>query len=112
VITACGNRSRRVGSICTGAFLLAHAGLLNGRRVATHWAVTPEAMLTELLADNQELIKYLRATHEVCDQHNDLATANLIENWIDETESRAWFFYETINHAQLYLRFQRALLNN
>ena len=55
--------------------------------------------ITDLLADNQELIKYLRATHEVCDQHNDVATASLIENWIDETESRAWFLYETINRA-------------
>ena len=63
------------------------------------FSLTPEAMLTELLADNQELIKYLRATHEVCDQHNDVATASLIENWIDETESRAWFLYETINRA-------------
>jgi DNA-binding ferritin-like protein len=36
---------------------------------------------------------------ELLDQHNDVATASLIENWIDETESRAWFLYETINRA-------------
>jgi len=62
-------------------------------------SLTPEAMLTELLADNQELIKYLRATHEVCDGHDDVATASLIENWIDETERRAWFLYEIVNRA-------------
>jgi starvation-inducible DNA-binding protein len=60
-------------------------------------SLTPEAMLADLLASNQELIKYLRATHEVCDQHNDVATASLIENWIDETERRAWFLYEILH---------------
>ena len=58
---------------------------------------TPEAMLTELMADNKELLKYLRATHDVCDRHNDVATASLIENWIDETERRVWFLYEIVN---------------
>jgi len=58
-----------------------------------------EAMLDELLANNQELIKYLRATHDVCDEHNDVATASLIEKWIDETENRAWFLYEIINRT-------------
>jgi starvation-inducible DNA-binding protein len=59
-------------------------------------SLTPEAMLGQLLADNQELTKYLRATHEVCDQHIDVATASLIENWIDETERRSWFLYEMV----------------
>jgi starvation-inducible DNA-binding protein len=62
-------------------------------------SLTPEAMLTDLLANNQELIKYLRVTHDVCDQHNDVATASLIENWIDETENRAWFLYEILHRA-------------
>ena len=62
-------------------------------------SLTPEAMLTDLLANNQELIKYLRATHDVCDQHKDVATASLIENWIDETENRAWFLYEILHRA-------------
>src|SRR5271156_386753 len=53
--------------------------------------VAPKQMLTELLGDNRHLIRYLRATHEVCDKHNDVATASLIENWIDESERRAWF---------------------
>jgi starvation-inducible DNA-binding protein len=56
--------------------------------------VTPQEMLTELRADNQQLTRYLRATHEVCDKHHDVATASLIEVWIDETERRTWFLAE------------------
>jgi starvation-inducible DNA-binding protein len=56
--------------------------------------VTPKDMLTELWADNQHLTRSLRATHELCDRHNDVATASLIENWIDETERRVWFPFE------------------
>jgi starvation-inducible DNA-binding protein len=56
--------------------------------------VTPKDMLTELWADNLHLTRSLRATHEVCDRHNDVATASLIENWIDETERRTWFLSE------------------
>jgi starvation-inducible DNA-binding protein len=62
-------------------------------------SLTPEAMLTALLVNNQELINYLRATHEICDEYNDVATASLIENWIDESEGRVWFLYEIINPA-------------
>jgi starvation-inducible DNA-binding protein len=62
-------------------------------------SLTPEARPTDLLVNNQELIKYLRATHDVCDQYNDVATASLIENWIDETERRAWFLYEILQPA-------------
>jgi starvation-inducible DNA-binding protein len=57
--------------------------------------VSPEEMLADLCADNRELTRYLRSTHEVCDRHNDVATASLIENWIDETERRTWFLFET-----------------
>ncbi len=52
-------------------------------------------MLDELRADNQHLTRSLRSTHEVCEKYNDVATASLIENWIDETERRAWFLFET-----------------
>jgi starvation-inducible DNA-binding protein len=60
-------------------------------------SLSAEAMLAELLSDNQELTGYLRATHEICDRHNDAATASLIENWIDETERRSWFLNEIVN---------------
>jgi len=58
--------------------------------------VAPKEMLSELLADNQKLTKFLRATHEVCEKHNDVATASLIETWIDQTERRSWFLFETV----------------
>ncbi len=56
--------------------------------------VTPSEMLAELCEDNQQLTRSLRATHEVCDRHDDVATASLIEVWIDETERRTWFLSE------------------
>jgi starvation-inducible DNA-binding protein len=56
--------------------------------------VAPEDMLAELRADNLELTRNLRSTHEVCEKYNDVATASLIENWIDETERRTWFLSE------------------
>src|SRR5690349_12512520 len=57
-------------------------------------AVTAPEMLQELQQDNRTLAAHLREAHDVCDEHNDLASASLIENWIDETERRAWFLYE------------------
>ena len=56
--------------------------------------VAPAEMLAELCADNQKLVRYLRATHEICDQYKDVATASLIENWIDQAERRVWFLFE------------------
>jgi starvation-inducible DNA-binding protein len=57
-------------------------------------AVSPQEMIGELCDDNQQLTRSLRATHEICDRHNDVATASLIEVWIDETEQRTWFLAE------------------
>jgi starvation-inducible DNA-binding protein len=57
-------------------------------------SVAPQEMLAELCADNLELTRSLRSTHEICDQHNDVATASLIEVWIDQTERRTWFLFE------------------
>jgi starvation-inducible DNA-binding protein len=58
--------------------------------------VAPHEMLAELADDNQHLVRSMRATHEVCDRHNDVATASMIENWIDETERRTWFLSESV----------------
>src|SRR5277367_3924410 len=58
--------------------------------------VAPHEMLAELCTDNQQLTRALRVTHAVCDEHNDVATASLIENWIDETERRTWFLAEIV----------------
>jgi starvation-inducible DNA-binding protein len=51
-------------------------------------------MLAELREDNQALLASMRAVHDVCDDENDVATASLLENWIDETERRIWFLFE------------------
>ena len=57
--------------------------------------VTPLGMLAELREDNLQLVSRLREAHDVCDEHGDVATASLIEVWIDEAERRVWFLYET-----------------
>ncbi len=58
--------------------------------------VDPKDMIAELSADNQHLTRSLRAAHEVCEKHNDVATASLIETWIDQTERRTWFLSEIV----------------
>jgi starvation-inducible DNA-binding protein len=57
--------------------------------------VEPSDMLAELRQDNQSLAARLREAHNVCEEHRDLATASLIEVWVDETERRTWFLYES-----------------
>jgi len=59
-------------------------------------ALSPKEMLSDLCQDNKRLIGFLRDAHEVCDEHKDVATTSLIENWIDETERRRWFLAETV----------------
>src|SRR3989449_3025361 len=56
--------------------------------------VEPLDMLAELADDNKTFAARLRETHNVCDEHRDVATASLIEVWIDETERRTWFLFE------------------
>ena len=57
--------------------------------------VEPSDMLAELRENNQDLAARLREVHNVCDEHRDIATASLIEVWIDETERRTWFLFES-----------------
>jgi len=56
--------------------------------------VDPDDMLAELRDDNQRFITAMRETHDVCEEHNDVATASLLEVFIDEAERRVWFLYE------------------
>ena len=56
--------------------------------------VTPEDMLAELRDDNLAMAKAMREAHGLCDEHEDVATASLLEVYIDETERRAWFLFE------------------
>jgi starvation-inducible DNA-binding protein len=56
--------------------------------------VSPLDMLAELKDDNQQLASHMRAANGVCDAHGDIATASLLEVWIDEAEKRTWFLFE------------------
>jgi starvation-inducible DNA-binding protein len=62
--------------------------------------VEPLDMLAELREDNKALAASLREAHNVCDQHRDIATASLIEVWVDETERRTWFLFEASRPEQ------------
>ena len=57
--------------------------------------VTPKDMLSELREDEKALVSSMRAVHTVCDEAGDVATASLLENWIDQGERRIWFLFET-----------------
>jgi starvation-inducible DNA-binding protein len=61
--------------------------------------VDAQDMLSELRADNTDLARRLREMHGVCDEGRDIATASLIETWVDETERRAWFLFEATRKA-------------
>ncbi|ABF42718.1 Ferritin and Dps [Candidatus Koribacter versatilis Ellin345] len=61
--------------------------------------VEPEDMLAELMDDSKALTARLREANGICDEHNDVATASLIEAWIDETERRTWFLFEATRRA-------------
>ena len=62
--------------------------------------VTPRDMLAELREDNKQLTASMREVHNLCDEHGDVATASLIEVWIDETERRAWFLFEAARSGE------------
>jgi len=61
--------------------------------------VTPEDMLSELREDEKALILRMRAVHTLCDDTEDVATASLLENWIDQAQRRHWFLFEATRHA-------------
>jgi starvation-inducible DNA-binding protein len=61
--------------------------------------VTPLDMLAELRDDNRQLAANLRGTHGLCDEHGDVASASLLENWIDEAERRTWFLFEATGRS-------------
>ena len=59
-------------------------------------SLSPKNMLAELRTDNGELTRFLRLAHEICERNNDVATASMIEVWIDQTERRTWFLSEIV----------------
>jgi starvation-inducible DNA-binding protein len=85
-------RIRKIG----GSTLRSIGHIARTQRVLDNDAqyVEPLDMLAELRDDNKALAARLREVHNVCDKHRDIATASLIEVWIDETERRTWFLFE------------------
>jgi starvation-inducible DNA-binding protein len=61
--------------------------------------VSPGEMLRELMSDNKKLIEAMRRCHEICDERGDVATASILENFIDQAERRVWFLFETSRNA-------------
>jgi starvation-inducible DNA-binding protein len=89
-------RVRKLG----GATLRSIGHIARMQRVLDNDAqyVTAQDMLAELRDDNKQLVAAMREAHGVCDENGDVASASLIEVWIDETERRAWFLYEATRH--------------
>ena len=85
-------RARKIG----GTTLRSIGHIAKLQRIADNDAdfVTPDDMLAELREDNLQLTQRMRETHNVCDEHGDVATASLLENWIDQAERRVWFLFE------------------
>lgn len=86
-------RVRKVGG--TTIHSIGHVGRLQRIKDNDADFVTPQDMLAELLEDNKALTLSMRAAHDLCDETGDVATASLLENWIDETQRRSWFLFET-----------------
>ena len=91
-------RVRKLGG--TTIRSIGHIGRL--QRVSDNDAeyVTPLDMLAELREDNARLADRMREAHGVCDEHGDVATASLLEVWIDEAERRAWFLFEATRFGE------------
>jgi starvation-inducible DNA-binding protein len=95
---AIAERVRKIGGSTLRS--IGHIGRL--QRVADNDAdfVTPMDMLAELGDDNKQLVANMRETHGLCDEHDDVATASLLEVWIDEAERRTWFLFEATRRAE------------
>jgi starvation-inducible DNA-binding protein len=95
---AIAERDRKIGG--TTPRSIGHIGRL--QRVLDNDAdfVTPLDMLAELRDDNKRLVASLREAHAICDKYDDVASASLIENWIDEAERRMWFLFEATRVAR------------
>jgi starvation-inducible DNA-binding protein len=88
-------RVRKIG----GATLRSIGDIARRQRIKDNDAssVAPDAMLTELRDDNLRLVSLMLEAHKVCEDYDDVATASLLEVWIDEAQRRAWFLGETVS---------------
>src|ERR1700730_12485829 len=89
---AIAERVRKIG----GTTLRSIGDIVRLQRIADNDRehVAARDMLVELRQDNRQLTASLRSVHALCDEYGDVASASLIENWIDEAEHRAWFLFE------------------
>ena len=94
---AIAERARKIG----GATLRSIGQISRLQRVVDNDAeyVTAPDMLAELQDDNAALTRNMREVHSLCDEAGDVATASLLENWIDESEKRTWFLVECTRHV-------------
>jgi starvation-inducible DNA-binding protein len=93
---AIAERARKIG----GATLRSIGQVARLQRIADNDAeyVKPLDMIIELRDDNAMLTRNMRELHSLCDEGGDVATASLLENWIDEAEKRIWFLFECSRH--------------
>jgi starvation-inducible DNA-binding protein len=85
-------RVRKIGG--TTLRSIGHIGRLQRVRDNDADFVTPQDMLAELRDDNKQLVAVMREIHGLCDEHGDVASASLLETWIDQAERRTWFLFE------------------
>ncbi|MDA9435681.1 Dps family protein [Bradyrhizobium sp. CCBAU 51627] len=90
-------RARKIG----GTAIRSIGHIARAKHIADNDAdfVTPDDMLAELKEDNLALTQRLRQTRNICDEHGDVASTSLIENWIDQAEGRTWFLFEATRRA-------------
>jgi len=89
---AIAERVRKIGG--TTLRSIGHIGKLQRIADNDNEHVTAHDMLAELHQDNVQVIAFMRAAHDLCAEHEDVASASLLENWIDEAEQRSWFLHE------------------
>jgi starvation-inducible DNA-binding protein len=94
---AIAERARKIG----GTTLRSIGQISRFQRIVDNDAeyVKPLEMIAELLDDNAMLTQNMRKVHSLCDDAGDVATASLLENWIDESEKRTWFLFECSREA-------------
>jgi starvation-inducible DNA-binding protein len=85
-------RARKIGG--TTLRSIGQIGKLQGIEDNDESYVAPGDMLRELMVDNKTVVKAMRECHEICEKHDDVATASLLENFIDQAERRLWFLFE------------------
>ena len=91
-------RARKIGG--TTLRSIGHIAQLQRLRDNDAAFVTPRDMLSELREDNRQLAASMRQLHVLCEEQGDVATASLLEVWIDEAERRTWLLYEATRHAE------------